>query len=427
MTQGSQAALLVLLAAAVPAAADTFAIVGATVHTMTTPPIEEATILVRDGRIAAVGKGVAVPAEARRVDARGRLVTPGWLNSATQLGLVEVSSVDATNDHALSSGALGAAFDIQFALNPQSMLIRQARADGLARAVSVPSASAGAPFAGFGALLHLGEQASLERPRLAMYAQVGGQSSGAVGGSRAAQWQLIRTALEEARAFRAGSKPAPRDSLLNRLDVAALKAVVDGTVPLVIETHRESDIRQAIALARDYPIRVILSGALEAWRAADELAAAGIPVILDPGINLPLYFDQVGVRADNAALLERAGVLMAFKVDFSIHATYNAGYALREVAGLAVANGLSHGAALAALTVNPAKIWGIEDRGGVITAGRDADLLIWDGDPFEPTSSLISAFVQGREVSRVTRQTELRDRYHPGKQPATLPPAYRRP
>jgi imidazolonepropionase-like amidohydrolase len=420
-------AALALLGAGVPISAETIAIVGATVHTMTQDdPITNATVVVRDGRIDAVGTNVSAPAGARVIDGKGRIVTPAFMNSATQLGLTEVSAVAATNDVAVSDGELGAAFDVQYAINPRSLLIRQAQVDGLSRAITFPSGSAGAPFAGLGALLHvLANDSLVERTRIAMFADVGGESSSAAGGSRSAQWLLIRNALDEARARRLSAKSSPRDSFLSRLDLAALKPVADGTVPLVIDANRESDIRQAIALARDYGIPVVVKGAVEAWRAAEELAAAQVPVVLDPSINMPLYFDHVGARADNAALLQKAGVRMAFNVS-SIHTSFNAGFALRDVAGLAVANGLPHHAALAALTVNPAKIWRIDDRYGTITAGREAEILVWDGDPFEPMSTLVTVLAQGREIDLTTRQTLLRDRYKPGPKQA-LPPAYRRP
>lgn len=409
-----------------PALAETVAIVGAKLYTMTADaPVENGTVVMRAGRIVAAGAGIEVPAGARRIDGHGRSVTPAFFNSATQLGLTEVSSVDSTNDHAVSSGSLGAAFDVQYALNPRSLLIRQAEADGLGRAVSFPTSSAGAPFTGFGALLHLGGDPVLERAQVAMFADIGGQSSGRSGGSRSAQWQVIRQALAEARSLR-GAKPGPqRDSAFNRADLAALAGVADGSVPLVIDANRESDIRHAIALARDERIRVILKGGIEAWRAANALAAARIPVVLDPSINLPLYFDELGVRADNAALLQRAGVLVAFRVNLSVHASYNAGYGLREVAGLAVANGMDHGAALAAVTVNPAQIWGVADRCGALSAGLDADVVIWDGDPFEPLSNVVAVFLRGQEVTADTRQRALRERYRPRTPPEPLPPAYR--
>lgn len=419
-------AAAVLAMASLPVLGETIAIVDATVHTMTQEqPLRNATVLVRDGRIEGVGANLPVPSGARVIEGRGRIVTPAFMNSATQLGLTEVSSISAASDATVSSGHLGAAFDVRYALNPRSLAIRQARVDGLSRAIAYPGGSAGAPFAGLGALLHVArDEAVVEQPGIAMFAQVGGETSTAAGGSRSAQWQLIRNALEEARLQRGSARSSPRDSFLARIDLAALKPVAEGMLPLVVDADRESDIRQAIALARDRKVRIIVKGGVEAWRAAADLAAANIPVVLDPSINLPLYFDHLGARADNAALLHAAGVLIAFEVS-SIHTTFNAGFALRDVAGLAVANGLAHRDALAAITVNPARIWKIEDRYGVIAAGREADLLVWDGDPFEPMSSLVAVLAQGREVDLTTRQILLRDRYLPGAK-EQLPPAYRR-
>jgi imidazolonepropionase-like amidohydrolase len=412
--KASLACLGCLVLAGVPAHAETVAIVGATVHTMSGPPLEDATVVIRDGRIVDVGLRVAIPADARRLEGRGRVVTPALFNSATQLGLTEVASVDATNDASVAEGPLGAAFDVQYALNPRSSLVRQAEVDGLGRAVAFPVSAPGGPFSGFGALLHLGGAELLERPRLAMFADVGGQSSARAGGSRSAQWQLIRAALGEARTLRGGDRPgAMRDSPFGRLDLAALKAVVDGSLPLVIDADRESDIRQAIALAREERIRVIVKGGIEAWRAADALAAARIPVVLDPSVNLPLYFDELGARADGAARLQAAGVLVAFQVSLSVHTTINAGFALREVAGLAAANGMSHGDALAAVTRNPAEIWGVSDRCGRLAPGLEADLVVWDGDPLEPLTAVVAVFLRGEEVSPDTRQRALRERYRP--------------
>lgn len=418
--------LCVLGFAGMPVLAETIAIVGAKLYTVTAEsPVENGTVVMRDGRIVAAGASVEVPADARRIDGRGRSVTPAFVNSATQLGLTEVSSVDSTNDHAVSTGFLGAAFDVQYALNPRSLLVRQAEADGLGRAVTYPSASSGAPFAGFGALLHLGGDPVLERAQVAMFADVGGQSSGGSGGSRSAQWQVIRQALAEARSLRP-AKPGPqRDSSFSRADLAAIARVADGSVPLVIDANRESDIRQAIALADDEQVRIIVKGGIEAWRAADALAAARIPVILDPSVNLPLYFDELAARADSAALLQRAGVLIAFRNGFSVHSSYNAGFGLREVAGLAVANGMDHGAALAAVTANPARIWGIADRCGTLAAGLDADVVVWDGDPFEPLSNVVAVFLRGRQVTADTRQHALRERHRPRNPSDPLPPAYR--
>ncbi|WP_332769489.1 amidohydrolase family protein [Phenylobacterium sp.] len=423
------AALVATLGLASEAAAETFAITGATAWTMTSDqPVKNATIVVTDGKIVSVGAGAPAPAGARIVLAEGRIVTPGLMNAGTQLGLTEVASSPDTADQSVATGPLGAAFDVQYAINPNSSLIAVARADGLTRAMSFPDAAAGSPFAGQGVLLRLADGPDLvDKPKAALFATVGGSSAEKAGGSRSAQWLLIRNALDEAKVYKAAPRTGePRDQLLNRLDVEALIPVVEGRTPLAIAAHRESDIRQAINLARDYQLRVMIIGGSEAWRAADALAAAKIPVIIDPMANLPMSFDEIGSRLDNAAMLNKAGVPIALSVPgWTIHLSYNAGSALREAAGLAVANGLPYAEALKALTIAPARMWGISHRYGTLEPGREADLVIWDGDPLEPISAPHQVFVAGKAASLATRQKALRDRYSPlnGTQP--WPPGYR--
>ncbi|HKZ72744.1 MAG TPA: amidohydrolase family protein, partial [Steroidobacteraceae bacterium] len=413
---------------AVTAHAETTAVVAAKAYTLTSPgAIENATIVIRDGRIVSVVAGGVPPAGARVVDAQGRIVTPGLMSAGTQLGLIEVDSTAA--DATVSSGALGAAFDVQYALDPNSTSLALARADGLTRAVTFPSQSADAPFNGIGAVLRLEEGPKiLDVPRAGMFATTGGMSAASAGGSRGAQWLLLRNALDEAK--RCAAAPAQcrnagqGEQLVNRLNREALGAVVQGTMPLAITAARESDIRQAIRLAGDYGIRVFVYGGAEAWRAAADLAARRIPVVLDPFANTPATFDEIGARADNAAILHRAGVTIAFAVP-GISMTHNAGSIVREAAGLAVANGLPWDEALRALTVNPARIWGVDQRYGSLAPGKEADLVIWDGDPLEPSSAPVVVLVAGREVPLTSRQTELRDRYSPRRATDPLPPPFR--
>lgn len=398
--------LVLLAAACVPQArAETVAIVHATAWTLTDDaPVEDATLVLADGRIVSVTAGGAVPEGARVIDAGGRPVTPGLMNAATQVGLVEVGSAGETVGHSAKSG-VGPGFDVQYAIDPNALVLLQARADGMTRTLAYPGGSAVAPFAGSAALLRLHERGEVvERAGAAVFADIGGRSARNTVGSRAAQWQLLREALDAAR--------EPAGAAAQSADTRALRAVLAGKTPLAIATQRESDLRQAVRLARDYGIRVVVIGGAEAWRLAPELAAAQVPVILDPMANLPSSFDQVGARLDNAALLHRAGVAVAFSLG-GIQ-SYNPGLALREGAGLAVANGLPYVEGLRAIATVPARIWGVEDdRYGTLAPGRDADLVIWDGDPLEPSTSPAAVFVEGREVSLATHQTRLRDRYLP--------------
>jgi len=159
-------------------------------------------------------------------------------------------------------------------------------------------------------------------------------------------------------------------------------------------------------------------GGAEAWIVAEELAAARVPVVLDPLANLPQRFETLAATLENAARLHRAGVLVAFASSDS-HNARN----LKQAAGNAVAHGMPHEAALAALTINPALIYGIEDSFGTLEPGKDADVVIWSGDPFELATFAEQVFIRGRPVPMVSRATLLRDRYL--DLDAELPPAYR--
>jgi imidazolonepropionase-like amidohydrolase len=405
-----------LVLTCISARAETIAIVHAKAWTLTAATsVENATVVVSDGKIASVAADGAAPAGARVIDAKGRPLTPGLVHPATHLGLLEVSAATDTVDTGTKAASLGADFDVQYAINPNSALVQLARADGVTRAVSYPVRSGMPPFAGMGALLRFRDSGDVvESGGAGVFVSIGNHR-GEGDGSRAAQWELLRHALDAAKTAAspaAGSSstntPSKRDP-----EVLALEPVLNGKVPLAISTNRESDIRQAIKLATDYSLHVVIIGGTDAWMIRHALAAANIPVIVDPQDNLPANFDQLGARLDNAALLQAAGVTVATAVLSGIHQSYNAGESLREGAGLAVANGLPYIDALRSITVVPAQIWGIAGRCGTIAPGKDADLVLWDGDPLEPSSAAVTVLVAGKEVSLVTRQKELRDRYLP--------------
>ncbi|WP_447728643.1 amidohydrolase family protein [Sphingomonas koreensis] len=410
---------LIALAAAIPAAAQTLAVTHAEAWTMDgAEPVRDATIVIADGKVVSVTAGGAVPEGATVIDARGKPVTPGLVNGATQIGLVEVSGSGDTRDQA-STDERNAGFDVSRALNGNSTLVSLARADGVTRALIYPSPSRFAPFNGEASIARLRDGVDILDARdVAVYAVIGGGAWDKLG-SRASQWSVLRKALSDAKRAAAahedgekrGRKGEHRGPPPGRRGGEELiRTVLRGEVPLAIQTHRESDIRQAAALAREFGIRVVIVGGAEAWRAADVLAAAKIAVVLDPQVNLPATFDQLGARQDNAALLTRAGVTVAIgQAGGAIHSNYNAGMGLREGAGIAVANGLSYVQALRAVTINPLSIWG--RGGGTLTPGGEADLVVWDGDPLEPSTNATAVIIEGRAVSARSRQDLLAERY----------------
>ena len=176
----------------------------------------------------------------------------------------------------------------------------------------------------------------------------------------------------------------------------------------MFDVDRASDIRQVVAFARSEKLRAVIAGGAEAWLVAGELKSAGVPVLLDPLDNLPASFDKVGATLENAARLQKAGVTIAFSFrDPQAHNIRK----IRQAAGNAVAHGLPPEAALAAMTRNPAAIFGVADRAGTLEVGRPADLVLWSGDPLEVTTLAERVFIGGQAIPMRSRQTELRDRY----------------
>lgn len=415
--------LLILLATPLTALGQTLLIENATLASPAGIAAERVDILIRDGLIVSIGEQERGSSQAQTIDAAGRFVTPGLMAGATQLGLVDLRGSPDGNDARLSSGSFGAEFDVSLALNANSTTLAVARAEGLTRAMSFPGGTANPPFTGAGVVLRLEDSIDIiDRARGAVFTDIGAFSKTEAGGSRAAQWLLLKKAIIDARAVGAGDRATQASKTKS---VTALASVVTGNTPLVVSTNRASDIRQAIALSRDANIKVVILGGAEAWQVRESLAAAKIPVILDPMLNEPEDLDSRGARLDNAALLHDAGVLIAFVVYGSgVDLTNNVGLALRTGAGVAVANGLPYEEGLRAISSNPAKIWGIDTHYGTLTAGRDADIVIWDGDPLEPSSAPAMVMVRGQVVSLDNRQKQLAKRYHPQHR-NPMPPAYR--
>ncbi|HEY2376298.1 MAG TPA: amidohydrolase family protein [Gemmatimonadaceae bacterium] len=426
--------LVLALVIAAPAGAQTIAIVGGTVYPVSGPAISNGTVVIRDGRILAVGANVPVPADAQRIDAAGKIVTPGLVNAATQLTITEISAVNSTrNSSARGREGIAAAFTVWDGLNPLSVLVPPARAAGITTVVIEPR---GGIIAGQAAVLHLveGDAADIVmRAPAAMVGQIGAQQGGGGGGgqqalvqSRGELMMRLREVLDDARAYSRRKadyeRAQTRQFAASRADLEALIPVLDGRVPLLLEADRSSDIESAIKLAQDYKLKLIIGGGSEAWMVAEKLAAAKVPVLTGAMNNIPRNFSTLGTRQENAGLLRRAGVTVAL--------IGNAGggdedaFNVRNVrfeAGNAVAYGMSREDALRAITLTPAEIFGVADRVGSLQPGRDADVVVWSGDPFEFATQPEHVFIRGREVHDVTRQDMLEQRYR------SLPPSYRRP
>jgi len=407
-----------LIAALLASSADAqlFAIRNAEIHTVgSAGTLTGATVLVRNGRIEAVGAEVAIPDDAKVIEANGRPLTPGIIVARSQLGLKEIDGVEETNDVAADQKRYGAGLDVGDALNPRSVLLPVNRIAGVTRAMSAPgSKKGGSLIAGQGAIISLAGTLAeggnwIVKPHAAMFAAIGEQGRD-LAGSRPAAFAALREAFEEARSggLRLGDGLSGA-AQLSPVDLAALKLVLNREMPLVLSVERASDILAALKLADDYGLQLIVSGGAEAHLVAAELASRSVPVLLDPSRKLPAHFETLHVRRDAPSLLAKAGVKFAF-IDASEFGTHNARN-LRQLAGIAAASGLSQDAALAAITLQAAEILGISNVLGSIEPGKIADLVLWDGDPLEVTSAPSAVWIEGRAMPMVSRQTLLRDRY----------------
>lgn len=402
---------IALLSCATLANAQTVLIRGATVHTVAEQGVLNNTdVLIRDGKVAAVGTGLSAPSDATNVDAKGRALTPGLFGGLSGIGVEEVTLEPTTADAAVILNAppfemqWRPEFDVTAAYNARSVLVPIARIEGLTWTMLAPSSAEGGTFVpGQGAAVTLdGRYDAVLNGSRSLFINLGGNANAMSAGSRGGQWMLLDQAIRETRSPNAQDEhrllhPAGREALARYL--------AGGRV--VFNVARAAEIRRAIAFAKRNGMKPVIAGGAEAWVVADELAREKVPVLLDALENLPYTFDSIGARLDNAALLHRAGVRIAFT-------QFNEGHnsrKVRQLAGNAVAHGLPKDAALAALTVQPAEIFGLASERGRIVRGQVADLVLWSGDPLEVTSAADQVWIAGKPVDMRSRQTELRDRY----------------
>lgn len=410
-------AFLFAIAFAAPAAAQTVLIRdGRVVTNGAAGIIENGDVLIVNGRITAVGANVSAPSGARIIDAQGRFVTPGAFAAMSEIGLSEISGSGTVNDASVSGNLIGAAADVARAFNPNVTAIPVTRMEGVTRAAIAPSQTA-SMFGGRGALVVLnGAADSVMRTNAFMVLELGETGARRTGGSRAAVWPAFEAALRDAREYPSRYRSGQGGAVLNEIDAAALQPFARGQGVFLVHAESAADIRRIIAYKRANPsLRFIIHGGAEAWQVASELARADIPVILDPLQNLPDRLERLSARLDNAALLHAAGVKIAIAPGPGSVDAHQARLAL-QLAGNAVANGLDWAAAFAAISRGPADIFGVGASLGRLERGYLADVVIWDGDPLQVTSAPVAVFIEGAEQQLVSRQTRLRDRYHPSRQ-----------
>jgi imidazolonepropionase-like amidohydrolase len=410
---------------ATAAGAQTIAITGGKVYPVSGPAIDNGTVLVRDGKIVAVGASVSVPNDAQRIDASGKWVTPGLINAVTGLGVTEIGAVRATVDrNAQGDSGIAASFPVWQGINPASTLIPPARNEGITSVVIVPN---GGLIAGQAAVIDLvpGTMTDmLNKAPVAMVAQFGdAQAAGT--NARGEQYARLKELFEDVRAYSRRrsdfERAQTRPFAARRADLEALIPVVEGRLPLLVNADQASDIDAVLRFAKETSIKVIIAGGAESWEVAQRLAAANVPVIVGSMNDIPTSFSTLGQRQETPALLQKAGVKVVLLGNGSGGDEVFNVRNIKYDAGVAVAYGMTWDEALRSITLTPAEVLGVANRIGSLQAGRDANIVVWSGDPFEFATRVEHVLIRGREVKQPSRQDELMQRYK------TYPPDYRKP
>ncbi len=432
--------LALALLAAIPVLAgtdDTFLIRGATVHPVASAEIQNGSVMVRDGKIVGIGHNLAAPKGLRIIEGKGLHVYPGIIDSATQVGLSEVSSIRETND----TGELGK-FDPQLraevAINPASEHIPVIRANGITTVITLPMAEGGGGrrgassgiIGGQAALVHLDgwtwEEMDIKKSagmtmRIPTIISPGGRFANAdfpaeFGGGRFSfadskktyetELRELREFFEQARRYQK-AKAANEKGFQTDLKFEAMLPVLERKQPLVVMAARERAIHDAVLFADQQKVNVIIADPKELGKMGPELKARNIPAILGPTLALPVRDDD---PYDSTFTLPndffRAGVKFAFGT-FNNQFVRNIPYQ----AATAVAFGLPYEEALKAVTLNAAQIWGVSDRIGSIEEGKWADLMVTDGDPLEAKTQVKQLYIKGKTVDLDNRHKRLYEKY----------------
>ncbi|TMP72700.1 amidohydrolase family protein [Pseudoalteromonas sp. S1608] len=377
--------------------AESLAIINATLHTSSDQGVlEGASIVMNDGKITAIN-----PSDFKVdkvIDAQGQIVTPGFIASVNQLGLVEVGAVAGSRD--AGEDKAGIDFDASLAFNPRSSLIPYARKGGITRDLITPYGG-DSIFAGLASVVDLsGSFESVNKKQAALVVHLGERSKG----SRAFTLQTLINKLDEHQTK--ASKEAKKDDAKPSAEDTIMAKVLKGDMPLLISVSRSADIVELIRVKQQFGVNIVLNGAQDAVVVKDRIAKAGIPVIISAMDNLPGSFDSLHASLNNAGILEKAGVKVLLTVGGD--ASHNV-YQLRYDAGNAVSYGMSQQGALKAMTSNVADVFGI--NAGSLEVGKAADVVMWSNDPFELSSHVNKMFINGVEVSTESRQDKLRERY----------------
>jgi imidazolonepropionase-like amidohydrolase len=395
-------------------------------------PIENGTVVVRDGKIAAVGADVQVPAGATIIDGKGMQVYPGLFDAYSRLGLTEIGAVSATVDIS-ELGEYMPHLVAYTAIHPASDHIPVARANGITHAVSAPGGGGGGFFGGGGGAVIPGQPTLINLDGWTVEEMAVRKSVGMI-----LNWPSMQTRtfdfatfefrqrpftevkkeyeekvakleewLEAARHYAQAAKQQWPASFERDQKLEALAPVVKGELPVIVIANSDRDIKNALEFIAKHKLKAILAGARDGWKVKEEIKKAGLPVILGATQALPSEEDDPYDKPfSNPGELHAAGIQIAFATfDSSDSRT------LPYEAANAVPFGLPWEEALKAITINPAQILGVSDQFGSIEVGKVANLVVTTGDPLEIQTEFRHVFINGHPVSLENRHQRLYDQY----------------
>jgi imidazolonepropionase-like amidohydrolase len=392
-----------------PPAPTLYAITNTTIVPVSGPRVTNGTVVIRSGKIEAAGAGVATPAGATVINGTGMFVYPGLIDSGDRMGITEIGSVPGGQD-TQELGTYNPHNVVLSAVNPSSVHIPITRANGV---TTVITSAEGGMIQGIAALIDLAGWTAdemAEKGRVAMvmtYPRVGGggrRGFRGPGGPQADAGETqsravteLYTYMRDAKAYNARPNPA-----VQNLPFAALGPALRGEMPVIFDVQTEGQIRGVLAMADSFNLKVVLRGATESWMLADTLAARKIPVIVGPLTAVPDGDSPYDAVYAYPGVLAKAGVQIAFQTNDggegdARNLPYNA--------ALATAYGLDPEEALRALTINPARIWGVADKLGSIEAGKVANLFVTTGDPLDVRSQVRHVFIRGQLMPWDDRHT----------------------
>ncbi|MBL6445327.1 amidohydrolase family protein [Fulvivirga sp. 29W222] len=396
----------------------TFALINANLVTVTNGTISNGTLIVADGKLAALGKDINIPEVAEVIDCTGLSVYPGMIDGGSRLGLTEVGSDARTRDYN-EIGDVIPQMRALTAVNPSSVLIPVTRISGVTTSLAVPD---GSLFSGTAALVNLHgytpdqmyagfEAIVLNFPSTGKRNRWDSRSGEEIKKDAEKALKKLNAAWDRAVVYHEIDSAIQAKNSSEEMkyypEMENLLPVVRGEKTLLVEVNTANDIITAIDWVSDRNIKAVFTGVSEGWRVAEELAKAKIPVIVGPVLSVPnREYDRYDRPYANPGIMLKAGVKVAIKTGDAENVRnlpYNAGFAATY--------GMGKEEALKAITIVPAEIFGVSDKLGSLEEGKVANIFVADGDPFETKTQVKHLFIEGWKIPLESRQTKLYDEF----------------